>query len=101
MQAKLLSNNIKQITLRVDSSDQIFEWDSPFGRFFKGKDKKVFFTSVFWYKNGAQQLSYLTLSLNRLILAVLRKILHEKLLYGNCKHLSYSWNTVDSHRLVI
>ena len=96
MQAKSLSKNFKQITLRVDSSDQIFAWDSPFERccFFEGKgfQKGIFHErfSVFWYKNGAQQLSYVAFSLNCLILAILRKYLCEKLLYSNCKHLSYS-----------
>ena len=73
--------------------------------------------SVFWYKMGAQQLPYLTFSLNRLILDISiseggheryisgrilrKKKFAKKVLYSNCKHLSYSLNTVESRRLVI
>ena len=85
--------------------------------FSKGKEsKKVFFTSAFWYKNGAKQLPCVTFSLNRLILAIsisqgvqewyisariLRKNYTKKVLNSNCKHLFYSLNTVDSRPLVL
>ena len=55
----------------MDSSDQIFAWDLPFERFFyrKGIEKGIFYER-FWKKNGAQQLPYVTFSLNCIILAI-------------------------------
>lgn len=72
MQSKSLPKNIKRITLWVHSSVIRFLHEiHRLSVFSKGKEsKKVFFMSVFWYKMGAQQLPYLTFSLNRLILDI-------------------------------
>ena len=49
MQAKSLSKNIKQITLRVDSSHQIFARDSPFEcLFLRERISKRYFSREFF-----------------------------------------------------
>ena len=77
----------------------------PFARFFWERNRKRYFSWALLVQKWCTTVSYMTFPLNRLILAIsislggqeryisariLRKQLHKKVLFSNCKYLFYS-----------